>query len=339
MASAYYSASIQAFLQHDPVHILGALSLQHQFALEELQKNAWLQQISILKQSLSQLSDGHLLFEYSIPRMGKRVDVVLLAAGMVILLEFKVGETHYSAYALEQALDYALDLKNFHEQSHARRIVPVVVATGAEAAATVLAPYGDGVYAPVKANRHNLRQVLAAITAAPCEPPLDPAAWRDSPYKPTPTIIQAAQALYQNHSVEEISRSDADAANLSITSSAIFAIIDEAKANGHKAICFVTGVPGAGKTLAGLNIATQRLRTAEDEHAVFLSGNGPLVAVLREALARNKRETSGMTLKEAKRDVSAFIQNIHHFRDAALDTEQAPIEKVAVFDEAQRAWT
>jgi len=205
MASAYYSASIQEFLQHDAVHILGALSLHHQFAVEDLQKNAWLQQISILQHNLSQLGDGHILFEYSIPRMGKRVDVVLLIAGIIVLLEFKVGETRYTAYALDQALDYALDLKNFHEQSHARPIVPVVVATGAEAALTVLSPYGDGVYAPVKANRHNLSQVIAAITTTPCEPALDPAAWRDSPYKPTPTIIQAAQALYENHSVEEIS--------------------------------------------------------------------------------------------------------------------------------------
>jgi hypothetical protein len=339
MARAYYFAKITEFLEHDPDQILGLLARHHQFAVEELQKSAWLGQISILKHSLGAHTDGHILLEYSIPRMGKRVDAILLIAGIVILLEFKVGDSQYSAHALDQALDYALDLKNFHQQSHNLPIVPIVVATEAPAMPTSLAAFEDRVYEPVKANRHNLSQVIGTVTQAITAPDLEPLVWCDSAYRPTPTIIEAAQALYQNHSVEDISRSDAGATNLSLTSAAIFSIIDATKARGQKAICFVTGVPGAGKTLAGLNIATQRLRTAADEHAVFLSGNGPLVDVLREALARNEQATSSVRMSAARTRVKTFIQNIHHFRDDALNSNKAPTEKVAVFDEAQRAWT
>ena len=121
--------------------------------------------------------------------------------------------------------------------------------------------------------------------AKPDAPHVDVAAWRSSGYRPTPTIIEAAEALYRNHAVEEISRSDAGAKNLQTTSDKIAAIIDRSKSEGRKSICFITGVPGAGKTLAGLNIAAKRSEKHEDEHAVFLSGNGPLVDVLREALA------------------------------------------------------
>jgi hypothetical protein len=172
---------------------------------------------------------------------------------------------------------------------------------------------------------------------------IDVQAWVSSGYKPTPTIIEAAQALYQGHKVDEITRSDAGAINLSQTAECIAQVIEDAKSKQHKAICFVTGVPGAGKTLAGLNLVTQRTNAHEDEHAVFLSGNGPLVDVLREALARDEHAQSkltGSTIRkaDAARKVKSFIQNIMHFRDESLTTSNAPIERVAVFDEAQRAW-
>jgi DUF2075 family protein len=173
---------------------------------------------------------------------------------------------------------------------------------------------------------------------------IDPHKWETSIYKPTPTIIEAAQALYKGHSVEEISRSDSDVINLTATSNAISRIIDDSKRNNHKSICFITGVPGSGKTLAGLNIANERHNIDEGEHAVFLSGNGPLVEVLQEALARNevseKKGTAEQITKNASlRETRAFIQNIHHFRDYYLQTNEAPVERVTVFDEAQRAWT
>ena len=151
-------------------------------------------------------------------------------------------------------------------------------------------------------------------------------------------------ALYNGHSVSDISRSDASAINLSETSNAISDIIRDSREKGHKSICFVTGVPGAGKTLVGLNIATTHINQDNDLYSVFLSGNGPLVAILREALARDKvrheKERGNIIKKgEALSDVKMFIQNVHNFRDECLvDAQRAPIEHIALFDEAQRAW-
>jgi hypothetical protein len=172
---------------------------------------------------------------------------------------------------------------------------------------------------------------------------IDPATWESGRYSPTPTIIEAAMALYNNHSVTDISRSDAAAINLTLTSETILEIIQSARANSFKAICFVTGVPGAGKTLVGLNIATQRRDESNDLYSVFLSGNGPLVAILHEALARDrvrhdKEQGRKIRKSEAMSEVKAFIQNIHHFRDECLIDQEPPIEHVALFDEAQRAW-
>jgi hypothetical protein len=276
--------------------------------------------------------------------MGKRVDVVLICRGIVFVLEFKVGEKSYTNFAKDQVLDYALDLKNFHEQSHHRHIIPIVVATEAETTTNSLKPYDDLVYSPLTANKQNLKSLLEETILSLPSQNIDFNAWEDSIYKPTPTIIEAAQALYKGHSVKEISRSDSGAINLSKTSEAIAKIIDHSKNTGQKSICFITGVPGAGKTLAGLNIANERHNTDLGEHAVFLSGNGPLVEVLQEALARNevidsKREGNKITKNKALSKTKAFIQNIHHFRDDSIQTDHPPIEKVAIFDEAQRAWT
>lgn len=346
MARAYYGATFAEFLRTKPESVLGTMAGRNQFALDESQRNAWMAQVEILKANLTHLPNGYLLLEYSIPRMGKRVDAVLLIRGVVIVLEFKVGESEYTASARDQALDYALDLKNFHEQSRDRAIAPIVVATKAEPAECDIRCYEDRVYAPVLANAVNLRDTVWRILEQVDGCDLDPVAWCDSAYRPTPTIIEAAQALYQGHSVADISRSDGGAINLSQTSDAITEIIESAKANQHRAIVFVTGVPGAGKTLAGLNVANKRLQESEDEHAVFLSGNGPLVSVLRAALARNEVQnappapgTRGHAMMAAQARVGTFIQNIHHFRDEALESSKKPLERVAVFDEAQRAWT
>ena len=345
MKRAYYADTIKNFLQAEENSILGELAKHHEFALEELQRNAWLSQIQILKQLFSgSTEEAFILFEYAIPRMGKRVDVILLFKEAVFVLEFKVGESYYSSYAIDQALDYALDLKNFHEQSHDKNIIPFVVATEAPVVRNTFNPYDDLVFCPLRANKTNLISVLDVAASCCSGKEIDFTEWQNSVYKPTPTIIEAAQALYKGHNVKEISRSDSGAINLSKTSEAIDKIIEQSKEHGQKSICFITGVPGSGKTLAGLNIANERHNVDEGEHAVFLSGNGPLVMVLQEALARDevinsKNTASRMTKKEALSKTKAFIQNIHHFRDDSIQTDQAPIEKVAIFDEAQRAWT
>lgn len=340
MQVAYYDAPIEAFLEADEASILGTLVQHHGFALEHLQRGAWIAQIRLLKPALSDLVRGHILFEFAIPRMGKRADVVLLVDGTVFVLEFKVGARNFDRSAIEQVHDYALDLKNFHKGSHDLPIIPIVLATEAAVAGLPDVRFApDGIAEPVLARTEQLSALIARCAAVPELAPIDVENWLRSGYQPTPTIVEAAQALYQNHAVEEIARSDASAQNLSHTTDCISAIIDRSKVEGRKSICFVTGVPGAGKTLAGLNIATKRAQEHSDEHAVFLSGNGPLVTVLREALARDEAAREGTTKTNAHRKVSSFIQNIHHFRDEALNNTGAPHEKVAVFDEAQRAWT
>ena len=344
MGRSYYSQSISHFLADDDKAVLGELAKNHEFDLEEQQKNAWIKQIEILKEELNEFNSGHVIFEYSIPRMGKRVDTIIIYSGIVFVLEFKVGADKYDSYDIDQVLDYSIDLKNFQEGSHNIKLVPVLVATNAPDRNNdynKYPQYDDGVFKPILCNSHNIKGTLNRISSRYTSDSINPIEWENSKYKPTPSIIEAAQTLYHGHSVKEISRSDSGAINLSETADAINKIINTSKEQYRKSICFVTGVPGAGKTLAGLNLANERHKFIEEEHAVFLSGNGPLVNVLQEALARNDVENSAekITKKTALRKVKSFIQNIHNFRDEYLEDKNAPVEKVVVFDEAQRAWT
>ncbi len=343
MKRSYYANSIPAFLEDSETKILGELSLRHNFALEELQKNAWIAQIKILKNTLKSFERGHIYFEFLIPRMGKRVDNVLIIDDLIFVLEFKVGDTKYQKQSIEQVVDYCLDLKNFHEGSHHAKLIPILISTNAETAENVIQKK-DNLFETFKANQQNLAQIINSILSQNVGNEVNADDWESSVYKPTPTIIEAAQALYKGHNVTDISRHDAGAINLSKTAAAINWIIENSKTNNQKSICFVTGVPGAGKTLAGLNVANERTKIDSDEHAVFLSGNGPLVDVLREALTRDAVQTakergeSSTKKKEHERAVK-FIQPIHHFRDDNLISGKSPIEKVVIFDEAQRAWT
>lgn len=336
---AYYEASIENFLIADQDAILGALTKCHGFALEHEQKLAWQSQIQILRHILSSTLAGWIFFEFSIPRMGKRADVVLLTGGVVFVIEFKVGSRNFDRHAIEQVHDYALDLKNFHRGSHNLSIVPILIPTafpGQSAPAINWAT--DQVAEPICLSAALLPEAIEIAVKQCAASPIDAIAWSKSGYQPTPTIVEAALALYRQHDVKEITRSEAGADNLGLTARRVEEVIEKAKANSHKAICFITGVPGAGKTLAGLNIATSRAERHSDEHAVFLSGNGPLVDVLREALARDKAEREEIPRNRAYREISTFVQNIHHFRDDALRSTNPPIEKVVIFDEAQRAW-
>ena len=334
MLRAYYGKSIADFIQEDDLNILGTLAKNHGYqTLEKSQQNAWERQITILKSQLAELT-GYIYFEFSIPRMGKRVDNIVILGDKIFLLEFKIGSEQYDKYAIDQVIDYALDLQNFHEGSHYANLIPILIAEKAPIFENNFQTVQNLDHA-ILLNAHNLHEFFKPYDSNSL---MDVAAWEQSSYKPTPTIIEAAQALYQNHDVEEITRSDAGVKNLSATANCISNIIEQAKQGNKKAICFVTGVPGAGKTLAGLNIANQRLKVAEDEHAVFLSGNGPLVQVLQEALARNRAIKNKIKKETALKETRAFIQNIHHFRDEYLKNSQAPTEKVVVFDEAQRAW-
>ena len=340
---AYYSVPIGALLRDSPQTILGHLAEHHPHDLDPLTRHSWLAEIGLLQRELASLTDGWVALEFAIPRMGRRADAIVLLKGVIFVIEFKIGATDFDAGAVDQAIDYCLDLKNFHEGSHTRPLVPVVIATKAISRPGQLPFWPDEVAKPILTNGVGLASAMLMEAARfSNRDDLDAATWMASGYKPTPTIIEAAQALYSNHHVEEITRSDAGRKNLTRTTDRLSEIITDAKREGQKAICFVTGVPGAGKTLAGLNLAV-RYANREGERAVFLSGNDPLVEVLREALARDevhRLRAAGHKVKaeECRRKVKSFIQNIHHFRDANLTTEDAPFESIAVFDEAQRAW-
>ena len=338
MTRYYYSSNIEQFLAAEPDAILGQLLINDEFETTDLQKRAWQQEIAILQEQLKLFEGGEIAFEYTIPRIGHRVDTVIIISGIIFLLEFKVGDSEYRKTAEDQVMDYALDLKYFHEASSDKYIVPIIVSTEAESVHNDLSVMHDNILSVLKANKHNIGLTIEKCLNNLPVNSMNMEEWINSRYAPTPTIIEAAQALYRNHSVADISRNDAGVENLTVTTNAINTIIDDCKANGKKAICFVTGVPGAGKTLAGLNIANARHQFDADEHAVFLSGNGPLVDVLQTALARDKAKREGITVSAALRETKSFIQIIHKFRDEALTTDRPPIEKVTIFDEAQRAW-
>lgn len=335
---SYYLNDIQSFLNQDNYSIFGEITTNDQFSAEDLQKNTWNREIEILKRELSQFLDGYIIFEYTIPRIGNRIDNIVIYKGIIFLLEFKVGEKKYPSYAIEQVTDYAFDLSCFHKESHNRLLVPILISTKAHSVKQEIRISKDNVLETICCNEYEIAKYITEVSLKFIQDEIIPNDWINSLYMPTPTIIEAAQALYFGHNVEDISRNDASAKNLNQTTKAINKIIDYSKAHNRKSICFITGVPGAGKTLAGLNIAVERQKIAEDEHAVFLSGNGPLVDVLQEALARDDAKRNHISRKEASRKVKEFIQIIHHFRDDAISVDTPPVEKVAIFDEAQRAW-
>jgi hypothetical protein len=340
----YYANTISGFIGDSLETIIGSLSLNNQFALDQTQRDAWRRQIEYLKPILNSY-EGKIYFEFSIPRMGRRIDNVVLIDDAIFVLEFKVGEKEFLQSAVEQVWDYALDLKNFHETSQSSLMAPILICTDARCDLQSISQtiHNDGLLNPIKSNTETLREIIQQVLGARSEKPVDLTNWDAGRYAPTPTIIEAATALYNQHSVAEISRSDASAKNLRETSNAVSALIERAKNNKEKIICFVTGVPGAGKTLVGLDVATKHLDKTAGTTSVFLSGNGPLVAVLREALTRdrvNRLKESGTKVKkgDVMNKVKVFIQNVHNYRDEYLKDKTAPFDHVAIFDEAQRAW-
>lgn len=338
---AWYGSTIAEFRAADPDLVFGILAKNPDFDLATTQKEAWLEQIAFLQKNLEELS-GTLFLEFNIPRMGSRVDAVLLIGPVVFVVEFKVGEASFGRAAVDQVWDYALDLKNFHESSHQVSLVPILIATEAkESALARLVPDVDRVYQPIQVHPPGFRAAIDSALREIGGDALDQRQWAQGAYKPTPTIVEAARALYAHHGVEAIKAFDAGKKNLAETSQRIEELIDEARTKNRKLICFLTGVPGAGKTLVGLNVATQHARTESPTHAVLLSGNGPLVAVLRAALSRDEKarlKKLGQKQRKGSDAVKQFIQNVHHFRDEALKSEAPPADHVVVFDEAQRAW-
>ena len=363
--AAFYASPVSEFLAASDEEAYAPLAAPKGYTLAPEQLSAWHLQLPVLRAALRGLArvpqeQGPVPFgdeapapwihlEFDIPRLGRRVDAVLVTQKCVIPIEFKVGAKKFERLDYEQAWDYGLDLKNFHAPSHAAPIFPILCATEArDSDRRWKPPHADGVRPPCRCTGESLGRAIRLALESAAAPPLspaaiDPATWGTGSYSPTPTIIEAARSLYARHTVHDITRSDAGAVNLAATSGCIERIITAAKAGRRKAIVFVTGVPGAGKTLVGLNVATRHGERSDAAHAVFLSGNGPLVAVLREALARDDLDRARRTDPKARigtsrSAVKAFIQNVHHFRDDTLRDPAPPDDHVVVFDEAQRAW-
>jgi hypothetical protein len=348
---AFYRRSLSTFLDDSPDFIIGRLTQEEAgagfFLHVHDQTAAWQEVIEILKAcALSLISNFatstmHLLLEYPIPRRGKRIDAVLIAGATIVVIEFKSHARHYDRAAIDQVEDYCLDLRDFHRESAGRTIVPMLVATQAPDVAEPIVET-SGLVKPIwLVNARNAAlKILNLASRFPLDgvTPINPHQWDNSDHSPTPSIIEAAQALYAEHNVRDITRCHGGVENLTRTTDAVIGAIEEARATNRKRICFITGVPGSGKTLAGLNIVHNR-RLHEGHLGIFLSGNGPLVRVLTEALARDRRRRGQIGMRESRRKVGTFVQNVHHFiRDYYADFSKVPIDRVVVFDEAQRAW-
>ena len=371
-----YYDSFGKFTCSDNNSLLGILCDNYHGEALTTTREAWKSEISVMKQVLTAYSgeNGQIIFEYNIPRLGKRIDVVLLFKGIIFCLEFKVGESRISESDIDQVLDYALDLKNFHKFSQDKIIVAMLIATKYNDFSTniQMSVYDDMVVNPLICGEKGVSNLISEVLKRfPDEMPVN-SDWIISPYAPTLAIIEAAKSLYENHSVENITRHEADKVSTDKTIAYILKVIHNSRENQKKSICFVTGVPGAGKILVGLDVAIKQTyqgqkEPVKDEGAVYLSGNGPLVAVLTEALARDnvkrcrdKNERKKIT--DSRREVGKSIQMIHRYRDNMLakiknpvengvleiDPEKAvklaqsgygEVEHVAIFDEAQRSWT
>ena len=372
-----YKSDFKSFIEADPYSVLGRIHDAFHGQTLTTTDEAWLGEIQLLQNVLLpwKEEEAEIIFEYDIPRLGKRIDVVLLLRGLIFCLEFKVGQKDALQADVEQVMDYALDLKNFHRYSHDRIIVPILIPTKHTSSSSSFTPsvYNDSIFNPLITGASGLQNIIQEVLQhVDANTPGTIKDWIISPYTPTPTIIEAARSLYENHSVEDITRHEADKVTTDATIAYILDVINRSKREGEKSICFVTGVPGAGKTLVGLDVAVKQSYQDdgtfnEDDGAVYLSGNGPLVAVLTEALARDNYKKSrdkgdSKKLSDSRREVSKFIQIIHRYRDNMLAKIKNPVvngeleidpdkavklqqsgygevEHVAIFDEAQRAWT
>ena len=337
MNNAYYSSTVEEFLRDRPEHVRSILLDVDTTASHE-QIYAWDSSIDILKSQLVGYNGMDIVLEYVLPRINTRIDTVLLYRGIVFVLEFKCGEHHYTEKAKNQVIDYAYDLHFCHEFSKDRLIVPIVIATEASTRVNEIREESR-VLSPLFCNKYNLADTIDKIvTAYPNEMTMNTEEWINSYFNPTPTIIEAARYLYRHHTVDDLKKHDST--NLTETISKVNQIIRKTKQESSKSICFITGVPGAGKTLVGLTVAIDNSNEHTGEHAAYVSGNGPLVDILIEALARDIQQRDSVNKSKAKTIAKSFIQKVFNFRNEGIkDPNHIPTEQVVIFDEAQRAWT
>jgi hypothetical protein len=351
---AYYKATLSTFVAAEPADVAGALSrklIQHFSGNQQQQLKSWQAQIELLQEAGRKLIERYptasswgVLLEYPLMRLQRRLDTVTLAGQIVGVLEFKVGALQYEPADACQVEDYALDLRDFHQGSRLLTIIPILCATNAPSVDFPTADPPGTVWRVHRANVHTLPAALERLARLQEETPspqLDVDTWERAPYRPVPTIVQAAELLFAGHAVQEIAHAAADVRNLAETSERLAEIVAYARKNRRRVVCFVTGVPGSGKTLTGLNLVhDHRVKEVAGESAAYLSGNTPLVEVLREALARDRSRRTGDTRKHTRRVVRTEIQHLmDYLREYITEhPSHVPPEHVVIFDEAQRAW-
>ena len=350
---AYYSSKIANFLLDPDTLVIGSLAEANTKAnflqLESAAIEAWRNELTLLRTALSEVIEAEpdaiswgMLLEFPIPRRQRRTDLILLARDVVFVIEFKL--THSDLSAIRQVEDYALDLVDFHEPSRNLVLVPVLVAPSIRLMRSAIqdspqpvrsvevcipADFGKLILNAFRANTDPLRNCIDMLQ------------WDRGIYRPVPTIIEAAQFIFANMEVREIAHSASGSHNLTDTVDALFNVMSTARQTKKKTICFVTGVPGSGKTLAGLRaVHDPRNGNELGTDPTFLSGNGPLVRILREALTRDFARREKLSRQKVRRKVETLIQNIHSFAKYHWEEDPSaiPNERVIVFDEAQRAW-
>jgi hypothetical protein len=354
---AYYRATVKDYLAATLESVQGKLSMGSEsdgfFTIYGAQVGVWTKEIGVLKSALSNVAtalpeakEWCLLLEYPIPRRARRADAVLLAEDVVIVIEFKEGAGAFLRANQLQVEDYALDLRDFHAESRGRSIVPVLVGVDAVPSDGLDLPNATGKPTKVRAAvPGTLPQVLASAYSEfhrVDRDAIDPPVWDNSNYWPVPTIIEAAEWLFAHHDVAHIAHSHADKEYIERTSQAILDAVEVAQSERQKLICFVTGVPGAGKTLVGLKVAhSPALRRGNRPAGTFLSGNGPLVMVVSRALVLDARRRGAKSMRSAEDLVRTFITGVHTFYNAHYGKNAIAdsYNKVVIFDEAQRAWT
>jgi hypothetical protein len=347
-------AELLALTSDSVAAALAASQMSRRLSGEPAQLHAWRQEVEIL-QDCVRAAGGEgwrIALEYDLLRLEKRIDAVVLTDRAIVVLEFKVGARTIGNGDRAQASDYGQDLFDFHAQSRGYPILPVVVATRCATPAMLQPPLPiPGVHPAAEASAISLPDLFGDLHHALPTPavPLDGVAWCDAPYRPVPSIVEAAATLFSRNSVAEIAAARADTDNLTHTTGAIERALQAARLAGEKVVIFVTGIPGAGKTLCGLNVVFGEARS---EGSAFLTGNAPLVAVLREALACNRagidlalgpsadplRRQLAAKLRQARHETTQALQNVHRFLADNASRTAPPAERMIVFDEAQRAW-
>ncbi|HEY4433556.1 MAG TPA: DUF2075 domain-containing protein [Candidatus Cybelea sp.] len=321
--AAGWHGSVSKFISQDGASVVDDLrrfvSFLH-FNVEEPQQRAWTDSVRVLKRELRTLVDGYpatgdwgLILEYELPReMGRRPDALLLTGDSVQVLEFK-NRRYADLPDVDQLKAYARDLQEYHGATHDVGVLSVLSLDDAP-----LPPERHG---PVWiVGGRNLSSCLDALAKRPPSPPPNIKEWLNAEYVPLPSLVASARSIFEHEDLPRIKR--AESAGIPQALDALRTIAEHAKDHDERHIAFVTGVPGAGKTLLGLQFVYRTSFSGADRPALLLSGNGPLVDVLQHALKSK-----------------VFVQPVHGFlKQYGGHRARLPTERIWVYDEAQRAW-